>query len=238
MTPLRRTAVIVGSLFWISNLTVLVGSVISGPILNANDSLTTMYPHRTQEVVGTLIAHINDAAIIGYAIVLYPVLKRYSESLALGYVGFKLVEATMLVVGAGALLSLITLSQRYLAAGAPDTAYFQASADLTLAQQFWASRMSAISYIVATPILNFLLYQTQLVPRFISVWGFIAVVTLATGLALGIPDPTHGFQPGHVLLIPIILWELFFATWLIAKGFNPSAIAAQSSASAASATAR
>lgn len=169
MTPLRRTAVIVGSLFWISNLTVLVGSVISGPILNANDSLTTMYPHRTQEVVGTLIAHINDAAIIGYAIVLYPVLKRYSESLALGYVGFKLVEATMLVVGAGALLSLITLSQRYLAAGAPDTAYFQASADLTLAQQFWASRMSAISYIVATPILNFLLYQTQLVPRFISV---------------------------------------------------------------------
>ena len=86
---MRRTAVIVGAPFWISNLATLVGSLISGPIPNAPNSLTTMYPHATVIVVGTLIAHINDAAIIGYAVLLFPVLKRYGEGLALGYVAFK-----------------------------------------------------------------------------------------------------------------------------------------------------
>jgi len=98
-------------------------------------------------------------------------------------------------------------------------------AELTLAQQFWASRFAALSYLVATPILNFLLYRSQLVPRFISVWGFIALVMLATGLAIGVGDVTRGFQPGQLLVIPIILWELLFATWLIVRGFNASAIA-------------
>ena len=62
---MRRTALIVGVLFWISNLTTLVGSVVAGRIPNAADALTGMYPHSTQVVVGTLIAHLNDLAIIG-----------------------------------------------------------------------------------------------------------------------------------------------------------------------------
>jgi Domain of unknown function (DUF4386) len=95
---MRKTAIIVGALFWISNLATLVGNLISGAIPNAYDSLTSMYPQGIQIMVGTLIAHINDAAIIGYAVLLFPVLKRYGEGLALGYVAFKLLKATLLVV--------------------------------------------------------------------------------------------------------------------------------------------
>jgi hypothetical protein len=146
--------------------------------------------------------------------------------LALGYVAFKLLEATMLVVSAAVLLSLIALSQKSITAGASAASYFQASAEVTLVQQFWASRLAALAYLVATPILNFLLYRSRLVPRFISVWGFIALVMLATGLAIGVGDPTRGFEPGQLLVVPIILWELFFATWLIVRGFNPSTVAA------------
>lgn len=222
---MRKTAVGVGVLFWISNLATLVGSVVSGPIPSAHEALTNTYPHATQWLVGTLITHINDAAIIGYAVLLFPVLKRFGEGLALGYVVFKALEATMLVVSAGVLLSLIVLSQRYLAAGATDTSFFPVSADLTLQQAFWASRLGTLAYLVATPVLNYLLYRSQLVPRFIAVWGFIAVLLLATGLAIGIGDPTRGFQPGQLLVIPIILWELFFATWLIVRGFRGSAAA-------------
>ena len=79
---------------------------------------------------------------------------------------------------------------------------------------------------MATPILCSLLYRSQLVPRCISVWGFIALVLLATGLATGVGDVTRGLQPGQLLVVPIILWELFFATWLIVRGVNPSAAAA------------
>jgi hypothetical protein len=50
----------------------------------------------------------------------------------------------------------------------------------------------------------------------------VACAMLATGLALGVGDPTRGFEPGQLLLIPIIFWELTFATWLIVKGFSVS----------------
>lgn len=219
LTSLRQTAVIIGVLFWISNLVTLIGSVITGPIPNAGDALTAMHPHATQWVVGTLIAHVNDVAIIGYAVALFPILKRFSESLALAYVVFKAAEGILLLVSAAALLSLIALSQRYLAGGASDAASLKAIAETTLAQEFWAARLATLTYLVATPILNYALYRTQLVPRWISILGLVGVVLLAIGLSIGVGDPTRGFQPGQLLVIPIILWELVFATWLIARGF-------------------
>lgn len=217
---LRRTAVAVGILFWISNLVTLVGSAIAGTIPGSSQALTDLYPHATQVVIGNLIAHVNDAAIIGYAVLLFPILSRfYSQGLALGYAAFKVVEAVMLLVGAAFYLSLISLSHSYLSAGATDASAFKALAEMVLAQQFWAGRLAALAYLVATPILTFVLFRTRLVPRAISVWGFIALAMLAFGLAIGVGDPTRGFQVGQLLVIPIILWELTFATWLIVKGF-------------------
>ena len=217
----RRTAVVIGVLFWLSNLVTLIGGVITGFIPTSANALTTMYPHSTQLVVGTLVAHVNDAAIIGYAVLLYPVLARYGQGLALGYAAFKVVEAVLLLVGAAVLLSLIGLSQSYLS-GAADLASFKPSVEMAIGLQFWTGRLAALAYLVATPMLCFVLYRSRLVPRLISVWGFIALAMLATGLAVGVGDPTRGFEPAQLLVIPIILWELAFATWLIVRGFNLS----------------
>ena len=208
---MRKTAVAVGVLFWISNLVTLIGSAITGAIPSTDAQVAAMHSHQTQWVVGTLIAHVNDAAIIGYAVLLFPVLKRFGEDLALGYVAFKTVEAVMLLVAAATILAL--------AAGSSGESSF------SLAQQFWANRLGALAYIVATPILNYLLYRSQLVPRWISILGFVGVSLLALGLLIGVGDPTRGFQIGQLLVIPIILWELTFATWLIVRGFNPKALA-------------
>jgi hypothetical protein len=180
--------VLVGCLFWASNLATLIGSLITGAIPDAAGALTSFYPHQTQIVVGTLINHINEGALIAYAVALFPVLRRFGDGQALAYVAFKLVEGVLLLVGAALLLSLIPLSQTYLQGHATDG--------------------SAL-------------------PRFIAIWGWIAVAMLAAGLAAGVGSPTSGFQPGQVLVIPIILWELVFATWLIVRGFDPAALAAR-----------
>ena len=92
---MRKAAVIVGILFWVSHLATLVGSVIVGAIPNARNALANVYPHSTQVVVGTVIARGNDVAIIGYAVVLFTVLKQWNEVLALGYVVFKALEPTL-----------------------------------------------------------------------------------------------------------------------------------------------
>ena len=214
---------IVGVLFWISNLTTLIGGAVTGAIPSGHDALTTMYPHANSEVIGTLIAHINDVAIIGYAVALFPVLKRFSESLALAYVAFKVAEGILLLVAASALLSLIALSRSYVGQPASGGPVFSAVAETTLAQEFWAARLATLAYLVATPILNYVLYRTRLVPRWVSILGFVGVAGLAIGLIVGVGDPTRGFQPGQLLVIPIILWELVFATWLIVRGFADTA---------------
>ena len=219
---LRWTAVGIGVLFWISNLVTLLGGVVAGAVPTGASAMEGMSLHASQIEAGTLIAHVNDFAIVGYAVLLYPVLARFHPGAALGYAAFKVIEAVMLLVAAATLLAVVALSHSYQATGGTDTAAFQAPAAMALSQQFWAGRLAAYAYVVATPVLNVTLYRTRLVPRWLSGWGLVACAMLAAGLAMGVGDPMRGFEPGQLLLIPIILWELTFATWLIVKGFSPS----------------
>ncbi|GAH37708.1 unnamed protein product, partial [marine sediment metagenome] len=80
-------------------------------------------------------------------------------------------------------------------------------------------------FAVAALFFYYLLYQSKLIPRWLSVWGFIASILLILANLLEIT----GLIPGSMILyLPIILNELFLAVWLIVKGFNPSAIASVS----------
>jgi hypothetical protein len=223
----RKTAIMVGLLFITATVASILGSlVILEPILNAPNYLVTVYENETQVILGVLIDAINSAAVIAIAVVLYPILKKQHESMALGYVGFRILESVILIVGTISLLSLVTLSQEYAQAAVPVAPYFQTLGDLLLAVSDWAQILGAMVVFGLTAlILNYLLYQSKLVPRFISVWGFIgAILMLAAGLlamfGLGYLSPIT------VLLgLPMALNEMVLAVWLIVKGFNSSAIA-------------
>ncbi len=216
-----------GALFLVSYCGVFIGSVFLD-ILNAPDYLINIFPNKIQVIIGVLFELVNDAVVVGIAVLLFPLLKKHSESIALWYVGFRIIEAAMFIVGKVSALSLITLSQEYIAAGAPDASSFQALGALALAGRYWAGEMAAIFFILGALIFYSLLYQSKLLPRFISVWGLIAVALLITAKGLGVPDLTQSFHPAMILYFPIVLNELFLAIWLIVKGFNSSAIASAS----------
>jgi hypothetical protein len=78
-----------------------------------------------QVTIGALLAFIAAAASVGIAISLYPILRKYDEGLALGAVGFRLIEGVFYIIGVMGLLLLLTLSQEFVKAGAPDSSYFQ-----------------------------------------------------------------------------------------------------------------
>ena len=100
---------------------------------------------------------------------------------------------------------------------------------MALAGRYWAADvMLTVFFIVGALILYSILYKSKLVPRFISIWGLIAVASLITANVLGVPDLTQSFQPAMILYFPIVLSELLLAIWLIVKEFNPSAIASGS----------
>ncbi len=228
MTSDRKTAIIVGILFIMNYLGVFIGSAIYTPVINAPDLLGNIFTNKTQLMTGMAFELMNDAAVIGIVVMLFPILKKYSESLALGLVGFRFMEAAMLVVGKISILSLITTSREYVEAGTRDAACYQVIGASALAEHYWAGQMTTVFFILGALIFYYILYQSKLLPRFISVWGFLAVASLTTANVVGVPEMNQGFHPAMILFLPIVLNELFLGTWLIAKGFNPHSIASDS----------
>jgi hypothetical protein len=222
MNQTRKTAAVVGVLFLASYAGLFIGNGLYGAVINAPDYLLNLQPIQTRLITGVLLELINDAAVIGIAVLLFPLLKKQSEGLALGYVCFRVVEVVTLVISKMGTLSLLTLSREYLAAGAPDAAYFRALDALVQAERSWSGTLTAVFFILGALILYALLYRAKLVPRFISVWGLLAVAALITANLLAVPDLTQGFHPAMLLYFPIVLNELFLALWLIVKGFTPA----------------
>ena len=223
MNTYRKTAIITGLLFLAGYVGIFLGSAYYAPILDEPDYLSQIYPNKSQLIVGMLIELINDVAVIGIPIMLFPILKKYSERLALGYFGFRLVESMVLIFSKTSLLSLITLSQAYIAAGSPESSYFQTFGAVALAERDWASQIQVVFFALSALIFYYVLYQTKLLPRWLSIWGFIAVASLIAANVLPVPDLTQGFNPAQLLFMPIFLSEILVAIWLIVKGFNPTA---------------
>ena len=230
MNTNRRTAIIVGVLFLVGYVGVFLGDAISGPFLHNPDYLSNIYPNRIRVIIGLLIeVLLNDVPVIGIGVLLFPILKKFGEGVALLYAGMRVVEAVTLIVGTISALTLITLSKEYIAAGAVNASSFHASGALAKAGHHWAAGvMLTVFFILGALILYLILYRSKLVPRFISIWGLIAVASLTTANVLGVPDPTQGFRPATILYFPIMTSEILLAIWLIVKGFNPHAIASES----------
>jgi hypothetical protein len=173
---------------------------------------------------------IGGACAAGTAISLYPVLKKYSESQALGSVGFRISEGVLRFVAVCALLLLITLSQQFVKAGAPDSSYFQTLGVLLYAGYRWVGNVgSLLAFSIGCLLYYIIFYRTKLVPRWLSAWGLVGgILTMLSCVlvTLGLIAPFSMEQ--IVLALPIAPQEMVLAVWLIVKGFNPSVIASMS----------
>jgi len=229
MNSNKKTARIVGVLFIIATVASSIGFfVFSGSILEEPLNLINVSANKTQVIIGELLLLINCAAVIVIPVMLFPIFKKHNEALALGYLGSRIIESVILIVGTISLLSLLTLSQEYVA-GAPDASHFQALGTLLLAAYDWALLLGVmIVFGLSALILNYILYQSKLIPRWLSGWGLVgATLLLAAGL-LGMFGLSHTSTISSFLALPIALHEMVFAVWLIVKGFNPSNIVSPS----------
>lgn len=221
MNTNRKTAVLVGALFLISYFGVFAGYALLGSVIDAPDYLTQVHPNKTQVMAGVLLELINGIAVLGIAVILYPLLKKYNEAIALGYLAFRVLECGMQVAMDMAPLSLLTLSQKYIETGAKETLQFETLGALYLAERDAAALMLLIFFVAGAVLFYYLLYRSQLVPRFISIWGVIALVLIVTMNILDLNINTIGI----FFALPIMANEIFLAIWLIVKGFSPAATA-------------
>lgn len=104
--------------------------------------------------------------------------------------------------------------------GAADAAGLENLSVLAFAQRDAANVIATIAFILGGIALYYLLLRTELVPRFISIWGLLAIASLIAANAFGVPDLTQGFEPAMILYLPIVANELFLTGWLLFKGFS------------------
>jgi len=234
MNTYRKTAIIVGILFLVCTAASILSFPFTGSIREDQDYLTKLTLNETSVTIGALIEFIWAAAGAGIAIGLYPLLKKHNGALALGSVCFRVVEGVFVLIGTLSLLSLLTLSQEFIAAGAPGASSFQTSGTLLLALRDWQLHViSGLAFSLGALMYSVILYKSKLIPRWLSGWGVLGAILSLAATVLASFTQDFGMESIHTYLsIPIGVNELVFAVWLIVKGFNPSAIASLSAKTA------
>ena len=229
MNSYRNNAKVAGVLFIIATGADILSSQFTGP-MNTTNYLVDVSANASLMGTGALLLFIGGAAATGIAIALYPVLRKYNQGLALGSVGFRTFEGVLRFVAVCVLLSLITLSQQFVKAGAPDSSYFQTLGVLLYAGYRWVGNVGALlAFSIGCLQYYIIFYRTKLVPRWLSVWGLVAAITTMLSCVLVIIGLIAPFGTGQIILaIPMLPQEMVLAVWLIVKGFNPSAIASKS----------
>ena len=230
MSTHRKTAIIVGVLFIIGTAAGIISKLGAFSILSAPDYLVNASANENQITRGAIAVLIMGLAIAPIPAILFPILKKHNESLALGYVVFRTLEVITFFVATVSYLSLLALSQEYVKAGAPDASYFQTLGAFILKADDSSGKIGMIVFTLSALILNYIFYKSKLIPRWLSGWGLVgATLHLVEGLLGMMFGPIAIVSVLESLVLPGIgLQEMVYAVWLIVKGFDPSVIASLS----------
>ena len=233
MDPDRRSAVLTGTFFILGTvLWLLALGVVLAPLLGATDHLTAYGEGETRVLVASLLELLMGVTLIGMAVAVYPVLRKFSPAAAIAYFGARLLEGVIYIIGVLSMLMLVGLGKEYLAAGSPADSYFQVHGELLLALPEWAGHVILDVAIVplGAVILYSVFYRERLVPRWLSGWGLIGAVLYWVAGLLVMFDVITPLETPHIMLqAPLGLQEMVLAIWLIAKGFSADALASVNS---------
>jgi hypothetical protein len=174
----------------------------------------------TAVLVGGVLEFIVALACIGTAVALYPVLKRQNESVAMGFIGVRVLEGATIVAGIACLLTIVTLRQG--GVGADGLVTSQALVGLYDRMFFLGQSMLPIAN---AGLLGYLLYRSRLVPRALPLLGFIGATMLLmsnAGILFGAWDRVSAVAA--IAVLPIAAWEFSLGVYLLVKGFRPEGI--------------
>jgi hypothetical protein len=220
---MRRTARIAGVLYLLTFVSIptlgLYQPVKDGVgtfVLGRGGSTGLMWGAVSEVIVGL--------AGIGTAVVLYPVLKRQSETAALGIVAARLLETSLIFVGVISLLSLTTLRDDVVATADADPASLVTAGHSLVAVYDWTFLLSqSLMPVIVDLLLGYVLYRSALVPRILPVLALVgAPLLLASDIAVFSGVYEKGALLDGLAVIPIAVFEFSLGVYLVVRGFRPS----------------
>jgi branched-subunit amino acid transport protein AzlD len=218
-----------GVLFLITFITSIPALLLYGPVLNDPGYITGAGAD-TSVLLGAFLELLLIIANIASAVVPFSILKRQSESAALGYVTARVMESVFIAVGILSVLAIVTLRQE--AAGADAGALVVVGAAL-VAVKDWTFLLGP-GFVVGVGnglLLGYLMYRSGLMPRRLALLGLVGGPLLcASGIAVLFGVFAAGAAWQFIATVPEILWELSIGLYLTIKGFKPAPITAMGAA--------
>src|ERR1700716_2185019 len=166
---------LIGALFLLGFLCYGVGSGLATSVTGGSDFLSTISAHQTTLVIGAFLMFLNTGIDVGKGVLFFPILEKHSKRTALGYLAALIVEVVLLDLGVLALLLIIPLAQHAGDAGAKTIRLILVQSNAT------ANQMGERTLGVGGLLLCVLLFRSQLLPRWLAVWGLIGSPLLAAG---------------------------------------------------------
>ncbi len=218
----QRTARIAGWLFVVTFVVSIPAALVLYTAVLDHPDYIVGAGADTRIAFGAFLEMILIIANIGTAVVLFPILKRQNESLALGYVTARIMESVFIAVGILSLLAVVTLRQDVGAAGGDSLVTAGRS---LVAIHDWTFLLGP-GWVVGVGnglILGYLMYRSRLVPRGMAILGLIGgslILLSGTLILFNVTEPGSGVQV--IATVPEFFWELSLGIYLIVKGFKPS----------------
>lgn len=221
MKYFRGAAQRIGWLFVVATVAGVLSVVVMSSTLGADDLLSSVQMNQGSLIVGNMLIFVMLVAMVGTAVLLSPVLRTHSETLALSYVLARTLEVVMITIGMVAALLLVPLSWDVTAAGG-DLAGAGALAGSLKATSDWTGYLGAqMIFSLSALVLNWAFLQNKLIPRWLSMWGLIGVpLMFASGLLVMFESLNADASTLNLLVVPLAVQEMTMAFWLIVKGFS------------------
>jgi hypothetical protein len=225
MNSNRKATTIAG---WLYIIGMAAGILSIAYAVDAPDYLVKASANANQVMLAAFFHLLMAPAYIGIAISLYPLLRQYNPYLAFGFAGFRIIAAVFIIIGVVFLLLILTLSQEFVAAGAPGSSYFHTLGGLLQAGRDLVNHVGTILAVSLGGVMYYsMLYQTKLVPRWLSVWGLVGTILTIVATLLVMFRLIGIITTSYIVLnSPMAVQEMVLAIWLIVKGFNTSAMEA------------
>ena len=173
----RKTATIVGVLFIIGTVAGILSLPVMGGILGAPDVLNLVAANPSQVAFGALLMLVMGLALAMVPAMMFPILKRQNEPLAIGYVIFRgALETFTTLALAMCWLLLVVVARQYADSGAAVASQWGSLGILLVKAPDTIMTVGGIVFGLGALMLYSLLYQARLIPRWISAWGIVAAV--------------------------------------------------------------
>ena len=213
-----------------AGLLILVGMLAGifsvAPAVDSPEYVTEAAKHSDAVTLAAVFQLAMSLAYIGVAVLLYPVIKRFGSGLSVGFLGFRIVAATLSIVGTVLLIAILVLSQEYSQNPLPDPSALHALGDVLKASRDTVNHAFMVLVLCTGNVLLYaLLFQSKLLPRWLSVWGMIGAFLSAGASVLFLFGKLNILTAEYLALnAPTVVHELLLGIWLTVKGFDKRAL--------------